>query len=115
MTEFAYNNAKNANTGHTPFKLNCGYHPHVSLEKKIDTWSRSRVIDQIAAKLRVLMTMRKKNLQHAQKLKRKPMRGTSSLEAMPSKTKFDYKANISKPNKIKYLRQNPLAFSESYT
>ena len=25
--EFAYNNAKNASTGHTPFKLNRGYHP----------------------------------------------------------------------------------------
>ena len=27
MAEFAYNNAKNASTGHTPFELNCGYHP----------------------------------------------------------------------------------------
>ena len=27
MAEFAYNNAKNASTGFTPFKLNCGYHP----------------------------------------------------------------------------------------
>ena len=26
MAEFAYNNAKNASTGHTPFELNCGYH-----------------------------------------------------------------------------------------
>ena len=24
---FAYNNAKNASTSHTPFELNCGYHP----------------------------------------------------------------------------------------
>ena len=29
MAEFAYNNAKNARTGHTPFELNCGYHPRV--------------------------------------------------------------------------------------
>ncbi len=27
MAEFTYNNAKNASTGHTPFELNCGYHP----------------------------------------------------------------------------------------
>ena len=27
MAEFAYNNAKNASTGHTPFELNCGFHP----------------------------------------------------------------------------------------
>ena len=27
IVEFTYNNAKNANTGHTPFELNCGFHP----------------------------------------------------------------------------------------
>ena len=27
MAEFAYNNAKNASTGYTPFKLNYGFHP----------------------------------------------------------------------------------------
>ena len=26
MAEFAYNNAKNASTGHILFKLNCEYH-----------------------------------------------------------------------------------------
>ena len=30
MAEFAYNNAKNASTGPTPFELNCGYHPCIS-------------------------------------------------------------------------------------
>ena len=34
MAEFAYNNAKNASTGHTPFELNCGYHPSVSIWRK---------------------------------------------------------------------------------
>ena len=29
MAEFAYNNAKIVSTGHTPFKLNCGYHPYM--------------------------------------------------------------------------------------
>ena len=29
MAEFAYNNAKNATTSHTPFKLNCGYYPRI--------------------------------------------------------------------------------------
>ena len=33
MAEFAYNNAKNANTGHTTFEFNCDYHPYVSFEK----------------------------------------------------------------------------------
>ncbi len=29
MADFVYTNAKNASTSHTPFKLNCGYHPRV--------------------------------------------------------------------------------------
>ena len=43
MAEFAYNNAKNANTNHTPFKLNCGYHPCVSFEKDTNpcSWSKT--------------------------------------------------------------------------
>ena len=35
MAEFAYNNAKNASSGHTLFKLNCGYHPRMSYEKDV--------------------------------------------------------------------------------
>ena len=30
MAEFAYNNAKNGSTGHTPLKLSCDYHPQIS-------------------------------------------------------------------------------------
>ena len=33
MVEFVYNNAKNASTGYTSFKINCGYHPWISYEK----------------------------------------------------------------------------------
>ena len=36
MAEFAYNNSKNASIGHTPFKLNCDYHPRMLYEKKVD-------------------------------------------------------------------------------
>ena len=36
MAEFAYNNAKNASSGPTPFELNCGYHQE-SLWKKMLT------------------------------------------------------------------------------
>ena len=35
MTKFAYNNAKNASTGYTPFELNCRYYPWVFYEKDI--------------------------------------------------------------------------------
>ncbi len=30
MAKFAYNNAKNASTGYTPFELNYGFHPRAS-------------------------------------------------------------------------------------
>ena len=33
MAEFAYKNEKNASTGHTPFKLNCGFHPESTTKK----------------------------------------------------------------------------------
>ena len=33
MAKFAYNNDKNASTGHTPFELNYGLHPRVSYER----------------------------------------------------------------------------------
>ena len=36
MAEFAYNNAKNASTGYTPFELNCRYHPWVSYKEDLD-------------------------------------------------------------------------------
>ncbi len=48
MAEFAYNNAKNASTGHTPFELNYGYHPRVSFEEDVDLHSRSRSANELA-------------------------------------------------------------------
>ena len=39
MAEFAYNNSKNASTGHMPFELNHGYHPRMSDEEEIDPHS----------------------------------------------------------------------------
>ena len=36
MAEFAYNNTKNASTGHMFFELNCGYHPQMSYEEDVD-------------------------------------------------------------------------------
>ena len=36
IAEFAYNNAKNASTGHMPFELNYGYHPRMLYEEDVD-------------------------------------------------------------------------------
>ncbi len=48
MAEFAYNNTKNASTGHTPFKLNCGYHLRVALKEDVDPCLRSRSANKLA-------------------------------------------------------------------
>ena len=39
MAEFAYNNIKNASTGHTPFELNCSYHLRILYEEDVDSRS----------------------------------------------------------------------------
>ncbi len=62
IAEFAYNNAKNTSTGHTPFKLNCGYHPRVSFEEDVDPRSRSRSANELAEELRELMEVCCQNL-----------------------------------------------------
>ena len=71
MAEFAYNNAKNSSTGHTPFELNCGYHPRVSFEEDTDPRSRSKSADKLLAELRDLMTICRENLHHAQELQKR--------------------------------------------
>ncbi len=68
MAEFAYNNAKNASTGHTPFKLNCGYYPKVFFEKDVDPRLRSCFANELAEELRELMEIYCQNLLHAQEL-----------------------------------------------
>ena len=55
MAEFASNNVKNASTGYTPFKLNCGYHPRVSFEEDVDPRSRSCSADELAEELKDLI------------------------------------------------------------
>ena len=65
MAEFAYNNAKNASTGHTLFELNCGYHPRMSYEEDVDPHSQSKSADKLSAELRELMIVCRENLHHA--------------------------------------------------
>ncbi len=65
MAEFAYNNIKNANIGHTPFEFNCGYHPRVFFEEDVDPRSRSRLANELAEELRELTEVCYQNLLHA--------------------------------------------------
>ena len=70
MAEFAYNNAKNASTGFTPFELNCGYHPRVSYKEDLDPPSKSRTAEELSSKLRELITVCQQKLHHAQELQK---------------------------------------------
>ena len=65
MAEFAYNNAKNASTGYTPFELNCGYHPRISYEEDLNPRSKSRIVEELFSKLQELMIVCQHNLHHA--------------------------------------------------
>ena len=46
MVVFAYNNTENASTGHTLFKLSCGYRPRMSYKEKLDSRSKSKISGQ---------------------------------------------------------------------
>ena len=71
MAEFAYNNAKNASTGHTLFELNCGFYPRMSYKEDVDPHSQSRSADELSAEFRELMTVCRENLHHAQELQKR--------------------------------------------
>ncbi len=70
MAEFAYNNAKNASTGHTLFELNYDFYSRASYKKDVDPRSQSKSVDKLATKFRELMAICRENFQHAQKLQK---------------------------------------------
>ncbi len=65
IAEFAYNNAKNAITGHTLFELNYGYHIRASYKKDVDPRSWWKLADKLVTKLRELIIVYRENLQNA--------------------------------------------------
>ena len=71
MAEFAYNNARNASSGHTPFELNCGYHPQMSYKEDVDPRSKSKSADELSTELRELIIVCRENLHHAQELQKR--------------------------------------------
>ncbi len=64
MTEFIYNNVKNASTSHNPFKLNCGYHLRVFFKTDIDLYSKSCLANKLAEELKELIEVCCQNLLH---------------------------------------------------
>ncbi len=64
LAKFAFNNTKNASTGHTLFELNCDYHSRVSFKEDVDPRSRSCSANKLAKKLRELIKVCCQNLFH---------------------------------------------------
>ena len=71
MAEFAYNNAKNASSGHTPFELNYDYHPQIMYKDNVDSCFKSKLAKNPFAELRELMIASRENLYHAQELQKR--------------------------------------------
>ncbi len=71
MAEFAYNNAKNTSTGHTPFELNWGYHLKVFFEEDVDPRLRSCSANELGEELKELIKVWCQNLLYAQELQKR--------------------------------------------
>ena len=55
MAEFAYNNAKNANTNYTSFKFHCSYYSRILFKEDVNLRLRSYSINKLAKELRELI------------------------------------------------------------
>ena len=100
MAEFTYNNAKNASTGYTAFKLNCEYYPRVSNKEDLDLCLQSRTAEELSSKLWELMTVCQQNFYHAQKLQKCGHNKGVKPQSYTPGDKVCQVANTSKPSGI---------------
>ena len=70
MAKFAYNNIKIASISHTPFELNCDYHPRMSYEEEVNPCSKSKSEGKLLVENRKLMIVYRENLYHTQELQK---------------------------------------------
>ena len=73
MTEFKYNNAKNASTSHMPFILNCSFYLQISLKDNVNPCFRSCSTNKLAKEARELIDICQQNLLHAQNSRKEHM------------------------------------------
>ena len=66
IAKFAYNNTKNASTGHIAFELNYGYHLCVFFKENNNPCLQLKTADKLSTKLEELMIVCQKNLYYAQ-------------------------------------------------
>ena len=62
MAKFTYNNAKNANTGHTLFELNYKFYLQVLFERDVDPYSKFCLANKLANELKKLIKICFQNL-----------------------------------------------------
>ena len=70
MTEFAYNNAKNAHFSHMPFELNWRYHLYVFYEKNLNPRWKSKTTKKLSSELQNLIATYQQNFHHTQNLQK---------------------------------------------
>ena len=93
------------------FEFNCRYHPYVFYKENVNPHSRSKVANELTKKLRNLMVICRKNLQHAQELlKRGHDKRTKPKSYAPSKKVW----LNSKYIKTKCNRKLEVKFFESF-
>lgn len=115
IDEFAYNNAKNTSTGHTPFELNCGYHPHVFFEKDVDPRSKFSSANALAKELNDLITICQQDLRHAQELQKRGHDKDVKLRSYAQgERSFGPIANTSRQSEIGSSKPIFLGLSEFY-
>lgn len=68
MTEFAYNNIRNASIDYISFKLNYNYHSYIFYKKDINSGFKSKLAKTSLNEFRKLKTICPKKFYHAQKL-----------------------------------------------
>ncbi len=64
MTDFTYNNTKNARIGHISFELHYRFHFQVLFEKDVNPYFRSHSINKLAKELKKLIKICYQNLFH---------------------------------------------------
>ena len=70
MADFAYNNAKNINTGYILFELNFGFHLRVSYKNNVDRRSKSKTADKLVTELQTVISLYREYLQYNQELQK---------------------------------------------
>ena len=86
--KFAYNNAKNASTGHISFELNYAYHSYLFYKEDIDLCSKLKLAEKLLNELQKLMSICYKNLYHAQKLQKQVHNRSTKLKSYDSSDKI---------------------------